>query len=250
MSSPYYTKPSAARARDPLSAALSLAPLSPAAQAHLRAVYLTLATAVGAAAFGAALQQRADALPLSHVLPALASVGLALRFLSMPRGAPGRAPALHAAAGAAGAATGPLLTVAAAVEPAIPTVAFAATAGVFGSLSAAAVFSRRRGFVYLGGVLGGAVGGLAVIGFANMFMGSAALWGVQLYGGLLVFCGYVLYDSQMIVARAEMGDRDVEGHAFELFTDLAAIFKRLVIIMIQNRQRKQDRDEEDRRRRQ
>jgi Bax inhibitor 1 len=243
-----YTKRAAAPA-DPMAAALRMTPLSPSTQAHLQAVYTTLATSVAAAAVGAALQQRLGNMPLSTLLPSLLSLAATLYFVTLPRNAPGRRSALHAAAAASGAATGPLLSVAAAVDPRMATVAFVATAGVFGCLSAAAALSPRRAWVYLGGMLGAAVGGLAIIGLLNMFVGSVGLWGLQIYGGLMVFCGYVVYDSQLIVERAEAGDKDVVGHAFELFTDLAAIFKRLLIIMIRNQTQRKQREDEERRRR-
>ena len=31
---------------------------------------------------------------------------------------------------------------------------------------------------------------------------------LQLYGGLLLFCGFVLYDTQLIVEKRRRGDKD------------------------------------------
>lgn len=55
---------------------------------------------------------------------------------------------------------------------------------------------------------------------------------MQLYFGLLVFVGYVVVDTQEIIERAHFGDLDYVKHALTMFTDLAAIFVRILIIMV------------------
>ena len=55
----------------------------------------------------------------------------------------------------------------------------------------------------------------------------------QLYFGLLLFCGFVLFDTQMIIERKERGDDDYIWHSLDLFIDFLAIFKRLLIILAQ-----------------
>lgn len=47
-----------------------------------------------------------------------------------------------------------------------------------------------------------------------------------------MFAGYIIVDTQEIVERAHFGDLDYVKHALTLFTDLAAIFVRILIIMV------------------
>lgn len=54
---------------------------------------------------------------------------------------------------------------------------------------------------------------------------------IQLYLGLVLFCGFVLFDTQLIIERFNNGDNDYIWHSVDLFIDFIAIFKRLLIIL-------------------
>ena len=54
---------------------------------------------------------------------------------------------------------------------------------------------------------------------------------------------------QVIVEKAEHGDNDHIKHALDLFVDFAAIFVRVLVIMLQNAERKDNKDNSRRRRR-
>jgi FtsH-binding integral membrane protein len=62
--------------------------------------------------------------------------------------------------------------------------------------------------------------------------------------------GFIIYDTQVIVERVVMGNRDFVRHAAELFVDVFGMFVRLLVILTKNRERdSSDGDRNKRRRR-
>lgn len=65
------------------------------------------------------------------------------------------------------------------------------------------------------------------------------LIGYQAYGltylmfGLLMACLYVIYDTQLIIERAERGDKDVVAHTMTLFFDLLQLFVKILQILLE-----------------
>lgn len=55
----------------------------------------------------------------------------------------------------------------------------------------------------------------------------------HLYLGLFVMSGFILYDTQAIMEKRRAGSTDCIKHSLDLFFDLAAIFRRLLIILSQ-----------------
>jgi Bax inhibitor 1 len=132
----------------------------------------------------------------------------------------------------------PLISLAIMVDPAILMTAILGTLTIFICFSGAAMTSQRRSWLFLGGILSSAVSLLLVLGLVNIFFGSANIYGVQLYGGLMIFSGYVIFDTQLILEKAEQGSRDAIGHALELFLDFISILVRLIVILIKNAEKK------------
>ena len=46
-----------------------------------------------------------------------------------------------------------------------------------------------------------------------------------------MFCGLVLFDTQMIIEKHSRDDNDYIWHSVDLFVDFVAIFKRLLVIL-------------------
>ena len=124
--------------------------------------------------------------------------------------------------------------------------ALSGTVVIFACFTASALLAQSRTFLLLGGFLSSALSLLFWTSLLNIFFRSDALLSMQLYVGLAVFSGFVLYDTQLIVAKARAGLRDYVWQAIELFTDFVGIFVRLLIILARRNDAKA---EEDRRRR-
>ena len=56
--------------------------------------------------------------------------------------------------------------------------------------------------------------------------------GVLLFGLFLAFL-YIIYDTQMIVERAERGEKDVVAHTMILLIDLLDVFFKILKILIE-----------------
>lgn len=47
----------------------------------------------------------------------------------------------------------------------------------------------------------------------------------------------MIFDTQLVVEKASLGDRDFAWHAMELFIDFVGIFVRICIILLRNKQK-------------
>lgn len=126
-----------------------------------------------------------------------------------------------------------------ALDPILPFTALAGTAAIFLSFTMTAMMTERRSQLYLGGFLGAAGAALALLALLQVFSGAEWLFSAEIYLGLLMLSGYVIYDTQVMIERSEQGQRDVPGDAINLFVNLFGIFIRLLIMF--TRQNEDDR---------
>jgi len=230
---------------------LNFSTLDPRVSKHLQKVYATLTMSVVVAAIGAYVGMTSQIAMNSSWLIQLASFGcmIALGFTpAQPHNLHKRYAFLGAISFAQGMALAPLLLVAAAVNPSIIFTSLLATSAVFGCFTLASLLTPRRSFMYLGGYLASAITTFMVLRLVSWLLPgmSKFAYGLELYGGLLVFSGYVLFDTQLVVEKAYAGDFDHVAHALGLLLDLIHILVRVIIIMIKNQQK---RDEAERKRR-
>lgn len=137
---------------------------------------------------------------------------------------------------------GPLLQALSIISPdTIPT-ALLGTALIFVSFTLAALFTRKRYYIYLGAALMSAISLLTTFSFMNLFIRSPAIYTAELYIGLAIFCAFVVFDTQLIVEKRRNGDTDFVWHTLDLFIDFVEIFRHLLIILNSKRRRNRDED--------
>jgi FtsH-binding integral membrane protein len=72
---------------------------------------------------------------------------------------------------------------------------------IFACFSLSALYAQRRSMLYIGGFLSSALTLLTFFGLMNLFFRSEFMFNIQLYGGLLLFMGYVCFDTQLIIEK-------------------------------------------------
>jgi len=225
---------------------LSTAPISEACRKHLGLVYSVLACGVLTTAAGCYFHCFIQ--PCGGQLTALVSFCCLLAItMGGNQGKPDsmRTLLFFVFAATKGLSLGPLVGMALRIHPGILGTAFFGTLGVFICFSLTAIFAKRRQFLYLGGVLGSAVMYLFLLSLFNMWFQSPIVPDINLYGGLAIFIGYVIFDTQVTIESYYSGNQDYVRHACELYVDFVALFVRILMILMRN----QESRERDKRRR-
>ena len=151
-----------------------------------------------------------------------------------------------------GISLGPMLSLAAYLNPYLIVNAFVSTSLMFLCFSASALLTRRRSYLFLGGLLSSMLSVSFWFSlFYRLFGFGAGMYPGELALGLIIFSGYILYDTQVMVERADAGSLDVPGHALDLFVDAAGLFVRLLYMLMskdnnntRRRRRNQDEDQD------
>ncbi|KAF5366927.1 hypothetical protein D9757_010829 [Collybiopsis confluens] len=126
-------------------------------------------------------------------------------------------------------------------SPAILSRAALYTVGIVGSLSYVGATARNDKFLNIGGPLLAGVTVVALASLAPMALplgvrSLAVTEAISLYGGLAVFSGFVLYDTQKILHHARLAEQglikpDALKESIGLELDMINIFVRLVQIL-------------------
>jgi FtsH-binding integral membrane protein len=133
----------------------------------------------------------------------------------------------------------PLINLAIQVDPQIVMTAFLLTTIIFVCFTLSALYTQKRTYLYLGGLLATGTSIMLLLSLMNLFGRSQLIFNVNLYLGLAIACGYILYDTQLIVERANLGDMNYVKHALHLFIDMVDLFVRILIILLKNSQSKE-----------
>lgn len=95
------------------------------------------------------------------------------------------------------------------------------TAGIVGGLSTVAVCAPSEKFLKMSGPLAIGLGVVFASSLGSMFLPATTVLGsslhsLALYGGLLLFSGFLLYDTQKIIKQAEMYPTyDLHGRPYD-----------------------------------
>ncbi|KAF4670258.1 Bax inhibitor 1 [Perkinsus olseni] len=232
------------------SAVLSFKPLDAPARKHLQKIYGILT--IGVACTAAGCWFHVQVAQIGSFITAIMSIALLMgsMYTTDPysdRIDPKRLAMFAGFAFLKGVSLGPLIYYSMAVDPDLLMTAFYGTLAIFACLSACAIFSRRREWLYLGSILSSVMLYMALVNLGNIFFRSNLVFNLNLYGLLLVFMGYVLLDTQVAIESFYSGYRDPIKAAGELYTDLVAIFVRILVILMRNSEER--RKDGDRRRR-
>lgn len=123
------------------------------------------------------------------------------------------------------------------------------TAGIVGGLSAIAVCAPSERFLMSTAPLSLGLGAVVASSIGSMFLPPTSkiglgLYGIALYGGLIVFSGMLLYDTQKTIKKAElhpaysMAPYDPINNSLHIYMDILNIFIRMVQIFALGGQRK------------
>ncbi|XP_034660123.1 growth hormone-inducible transmembrane protein [Drosophila subobscura] len=131
----------------------------------------------------------------------------------------------------------------------IMTRALIYTGGIVGALSTVAACAPSDKFLHLGGPLAIGLGVVFAASLAGMWLPpttavGAGLASMSIYGGLILFSGFLLYDTQRIVHAAELHPQygvsqfDPINMALAIYMDALNIFIRIAMILAGENQRK------------
>ncbi|CAI2373219.1 unnamed protein product [Moneuplotes crassus] len=127
----------------------------------------------------------------------------------------------------------PLVDRAAEVDPIIVTNALVYTGSLFGTFTFFSLTTERRKMLFIGGFIGSIWLGISTTYLISWIFEISLVDYLQ-YNILILACLslFVIYNTQLIVEKASMGDYDYTIHATELFIVLLRIFIKIVVILI------------------
>jgi FtsH-binding integral membrane protein len=113
-----------------------------------------------------------------------------------------------------------------------------ATGFTMGGLGLIAYNAPSEQFLRWGGMLGMGCAAMIGVSVAQMFWPSPALFNFWLYGGLLLFSAFTLYDVQKIIHNAKSKPAwDPIGESLGIYLDAIILFERFLIIFMNNKKK-------------
>jgi len=113
-----------------------------------------------------------------------------------------------------------------------------ATGFTMGGLGLVAYNAPSEQFLQWGGMLGMGCAGLIGISVTQIFWPSQALFNIWLYGGLLLFSAFTLYDVQKLIHAAKSKPAwDPINESLGIYLDAIILFERFLIIFMNNKKK-------------
>lgn len=203
---------------------------------HLKSVYACLTMSIMSAAAGAYTHMFTSLFRGGGIGFALLGAALAFGLFFTPDNGKNRGLRLSMLLGFAffsGLGMGPLLDMAVRINPTIVPNALLMSTLIFASFTGVALFAPDGHYLFLGGTLLSGLSTLFWLGLINLFFQSQLLFQVYIWGGLLIFCGFIVWDTQMIIEKKRRGDGDFIGHSLDLFIDFMQVFRKILILLMQ-----------------
>ncbi|XP_055331779.1 probable Bax inhibitor 1 [Paramacrobiotus metropolitanus] len=227
------------RSRFSMEGLLDFSALEKPVKAHLTRVYgaLSMACLVCTAGVYCTLQGIIPAFLAGNFLFILAIFGMTIALVTMEptmQNQDKRMGLFMGIAAMMGINMTPLIQTVIQINPQIIFTALLMTATIFVCFTLASLLSgNARSFLYLGGILMSGLSSLMIIRLIGMLTGWRMAMDVTLYLGLALMCGFILFDTQMIVMKRRMGDTDYIKHALDLFIDAVSLFKHILVLLAQ-----------------
>ena len=129
---------------------------------------------------------------------------------------------------------GPAIHQIAHFNPEILSKAILYTSTAFTSFTAISLFSKRRSLLFLGGIAFTLFQGMMLYRFLGFLTGFGGAQGLTyLFIMLFIDCCFLIYNTQLMIERAERGTKDVPSDTMHLFLDLLRLFVRILSILLE-----------------
>ncbi|KAJ3274496.1 Bax inhibitor 1 [Terramyces sp. JEL0728] len=220
--------------------------LSPLAKSHVVKVYSNMAVMLGLAALGAFLDILLDNVAGGIISCIVSIVCLFGFYLTDELLNEQQAKMyLYTYSLMQGMSLAPLISFVAVVDASLIFIALGATFILFTCFSISAWNSSRRDMMYTAGMLSSWVSIYFWMNIVNFFVGSQMLYTGELYLSLIIFSLFVVFDTQLMIAKAEAGSKLVLKHSLELFVDFVQLFVKLLQILMEKKEKKKRRERDE-----
>lgn len=103
------------------------------------------------------------------------------------------------------------------------------------SLTLTALFSSSGKYLVLNRVLIAGCNSMTIMTLINVLLQSMWIQYVQLYLGVFIMAGFVLYNTQVVMEKFRSGNHDIINHSLDLFFDMANLLRKLLILLTELR---------------